>query len=252
MAHDGFARAIDPIHTMSDGDSIFCIATGPSRPNLTAIGTLAAHVMSRAILNAVRNAETAYGLPCHAEMRERIKKGRPSPRLDRRPANLRPVERGALLCAPHLRVAGRLHRRSQHCGRGSSGPAHGMRRQGADGRGSPREGPQRSIPVAHGINGTGRAKPSDARATGRACALSRRALLGMKACCRENNPPLRAAWPTGPCVPQTPEAPSSRTPRPRGGVDRVAKAGNRDHEGPKDRPRWRNHPTLHGCPFAGS
>ncbi|MGA2481039.1 MAG: P1 family peptidase [Spirochaetia bacterium] len=80
MAHDGFARAIDPIHTMSDGDSIFCIATGPLEANLTAIGTLAAHAMSRAILNAVRNAETAYGLPCHAEMRERIKKGRPSPR----------------------------------------------------------------------------------------------------------------------------------------------------------------------------
>ena len=38
MAHDGFARAIDPIHTMQDGDSIFCLATGAVRANLTAVG----------------------------------------------------------------------------------------------------------------------------------------------------------------------------------------------------------------------
>jgi L-aminopeptidase/D-esterase-like protein len=80
MAHDGFARAIDPIHTMQDGDSIFCLATGAVSANLTALGTLAAHAMSRAILNAVRSAESAYGLPCHQEMREKIKKGRPTSR----------------------------------------------------------------------------------------------------------------------------------------------------------------------------
>jgi L-aminopeptidase/D-esterase-like protein len=80
MAHDGFARAIDPIHTMQDGDSIFCLATGAVRANLTAVGALAAHAMSRAILNAVRSAETAYGLPCAREMDGMLKKGRPSQR----------------------------------------------------------------------------------------------------------------------------------------------------------------------------
>jgi L-aminopeptidase/D-esterase-like protein len=80
MAHDGFARSIDPIHTMQDGDSIFCLATGEVSANLTAIGALAAHAMSQAILNAVRSAKTAYGLPCHEEMREAMKKARPAPR----------------------------------------------------------------------------------------------------------------------------------------------------------------------------
>ena len=28
MAHDGYARAINPVHTMSDGDTIFAISTG--------------------------------------------------------------------------------------------------------------------------------------------------------------------------------------------------------------------------------
>jgi L-aminopeptidase/D-esterase-like protein len=78
MAHDGLARAIDPIHTMQDGDSIFCIATGAVDANLTAIGALAARAMTRAIVSAVLHAESAYGLPCHREMEARMIKGRPT------------------------------------------------------------------------------------------------------------------------------------------------------------------------------
>jgi L-aminopeptidase/D-esterase-like protein len=68
MAHDGFARAIDPIHTMHDGDSIFCVATGAVTANLSLVGALAATAMTTAILNAVRHAESAYGLPSHKDM----------------------------------------------------------------------------------------------------------------------------------------------------------------------------------------
>ena len=32
MAHDGFARAISPIHTPADGDTIFTLATGAHTP----------------------------------------------------------------------------------------------------------------------------------------------------------------------------------------------------------------------------
>lgn len=28
MAHDGLARSIDPVHTLSDGDTLFALATG--------------------------------------------------------------------------------------------------------------------------------------------------------------------------------------------------------------------------------
>ena len=58
MAHDGFARAINPVHTMTDGDTIFALATGAAgrSAHLTLLGALAADVMAVAIVRAVRAA----------------------------------------------------------------------------------------------------------------------------------------------------------------------------------------------------
>ena len=55
MAHDGLARSISPVHTASDGDTVFALATGASglAANLTVLGTLAAEVVARAVLRAV-------------------------------------------------------------------------------------------------------------------------------------------------------------------------------------------------------
>ena len=65
MAHNGLARSIDPVHTMGDGDTLFALATGASgRPGeMTVLGALAAAVMARAVLNAVRAAEALPQLP---------------------------------------------------------------------------------------------------------------------------------------------------------------------------------------------
>ncbi len=58
MAQDGLARCINPVHTASDGDALFALATGGSgKPGqLTVLGALAAEVTARAVLNAVRAA----------------------------------------------------------------------------------------------------------------------------------------------------------------------------------------------------
>ena len=71
MAHDGFARSINPVHTMSDGDTIFALATGASSQtaNLTLIGALGAEVVAIAVVRAVRAATRLSGpglpeLPC--------------------------------------------------------------------------------------------------------------------------------------------------------------------------------------------
>ena len=32
MAHDGLARSINPVHTMSDGDTLFALGTAVSKP----------------------------------------------------------------------------------------------------------------------------------------------------------------------------------------------------------------------------
>jgi putative pantetheine hydrolase len=70
VAHDGLARAIDPIHTLVDGDSIFALSTrSDDTPRLsvtdpTAIGQLetvyaaGARTLSRAIVHAMLNAES--------------------------------------------------------------------------------------------------------------------------------------------------------------------------------------------------
>ncbi|WP_374712101.1 P1 family peptidase [Symbiobacterium terraclitae] len=63
MAHDGLARTISPIHTMFDGDTLFCLATGGPEVDVTAAGTAASLAVERAVLNAVRHAVAMGGLP---------------------------------------------------------------------------------------------------------------------------------------------------------------------------------------------
>ncbi len=68
MSHDGFARAINPIHTMYDGDTIFCLATGEVEADITALGAISAEVMAEAIINGVKAAASAYGIPAYQEI----------------------------------------------------------------------------------------------------------------------------------------------------------------------------------------
>ena len=57
IGHDGMARAIDPVHTMFDGDTIFTLATGarpaPDPYAFHGLLTVAARVMTRAIVRGV-------------------------------------------------------------------------------------------------------------------------------------------------------------------------------------------------------
>ena len=61
MAHDGYARSVRPVHTTADGDSIYALSLGNLIADQDVVGSLAAHVVSEAILEAVYNSETAYG-----------------------------------------------------------------------------------------------------------------------------------------------------------------------------------------------
>ncbi|MGB3880323.1 MAG: P1 family peptidase [Diaphorobacter nitroreducens] len=73
--HDGLARSINPVHTMSDGDTLFTLATGhvPHHPGMMVLATMAAEAVARATVRAVlaaRTLRTAEGLalPCHADL----------------------------------------------------------------------------------------------------------------------------------------------------------------------------------------
>ena len=63
MAQDGMARAINPCHTMYDGDTIFALSLGNKTGDISILGSLAAEVVTTAILRAVLQAETIAGIP---------------------------------------------------------------------------------------------------------------------------------------------------------------------------------------------
>lgn len=74
MGHDGLARAINPIHTLSDGDALFALATGESGRTLgmMTLGTMAAEVCALAVVRAIRAARSItvgeLHLPSAAEL----------------------------------------------------------------------------------------------------------------------------------------------------------------------------------------
>lgn len=83
-AHDGLARAIRPVHTPLDGDTVFAVATGaitpadPDQPtpagmmgDLAALATIcvtAAVVAEQAVVDAVLRATSVAGIPAYREV----------------------------------------------------------------------------------------------------------------------------------------------------------------------------------------
>jgi L-aminopeptidase/D-esterase-like protein len=72
MAHDGFARAISPVHTPGDGDTIFALATGtlPGEGNAGLVGALAAEAMADAIVRAATQATGLTGFPAVRDLQK--------------------------------------------------------------------------------------------------------------------------------------------------------------------------------------
>jgi L-aminopeptidase/D-esterase-like protein len=84
MAHDGMARAIRPAHTMFDGDTIFCLATGkkklPETPGfflaaqaqaLSELGHAGANCVSRAIIRAILSAQSLAGMTAFCDLEDK-------------------------------------------------------------------------------------------------------------------------------------------------------------------------------------
>jgi len=74
MVHDGLARAIRPVHTMLDGDTVFAVSVGwakrkkldmPPSAAVDRIGTVASDVLIRAIINGINAAESIPAFPSY-------------------------------------------------------------------------------------------------------------------------------------------------------------------------------------------
>ncbi|MEZ4616575.1 MAG: P1 family peptidase [Caldilineaceae bacterium] len=69
MAHDGLARSICPVHTMTDGDIVFALSLGEERGDASLVGAVAAEVLAKAVVRAVQAAETLFGVPAVRDLR---------------------------------------------------------------------------------------------------------------------------------------------------------------------------------------
>lgn len=62
MGQDGLARALDPVHTVMDGDTVFALSTtarpAPALTDLVGLQAAAAHVVTRALVHALLAAGT--------------------------------------------------------------------------------------------------------------------------------------------------------------------------------------------------
>jgi L-aminopeptidase/D-esterase-like protein len=93
MAHDGLARALRPAHTLFDGDTVFCLATGrqalsrtpgffggaATAQALSEVGQAAADCLGRAIVRGVLTAVSMAGLTAFADLPQRAPTDRSAP-----------------------------------------------------------------------------------------------------------------------------------------------------------------------------
>jgi L-aminopeptidase/D-esterase-like protein len=69
MAVAGLARTIRPAFTLLDGDTVFAVATGGRRTDVSTIGAVAAEALEEAILRGIREADALGGAPAYKDGR---------------------------------------------------------------------------------------------------------------------------------------------------------------------------------------
>lgn len=70
MTHNGYARAIRPVHTSKDGDTIYALSVGQVQADQDLVGTIAADVMAEAICQAIDHAESRYGYVSRQDLKK--------------------------------------------------------------------------------------------------------------------------------------------------------------------------------------
>lgn len=68
ILHDAYARAIKPVHSTMDGDTVFVLSSGTADVNFDAFAALSTDVLQYAIIDAASSAKSAYGLPAACDV----------------------------------------------------------------------------------------------------------------------------------------------------------------------------------------
>lgn len=70
VAHDGMARVIKPVHSMYDGDTVFCLSTDNIETDTTIIAEVAADVVEKSIINAIKNSKKIENILSYRDLKE--------------------------------------------------------------------------------------------------------------------------------------------------------------------------------------
>ncbi|MCX6583309.1 MAG: P1 family peptidase [Candidatus Aminicenantes bacterium] len=73
ISHNGYARTINPTHTMIDGDTIFTMATNNIKADFDSVGILSVKVVEQAILRAVKKAKDLHGYKSYSTIKSLFK-----------------------------------------------------------------------------------------------------------------------------------------------------------------------------------
>lgn len=71
MSQNALARTIRPVHTPSDGDTVFAMTTNEVPSDVTVVSIMAVKALSEAIVDAVKSAEPMFNLDSWASLQEK-------------------------------------------------------------------------------------------------------------------------------------------------------------------------------------
>lgn len=69
IAHDAYARAIKPVHSSADSDTIFTMASGEAEAPFDLVAVLATEAMQKAVERAATEATSSHGYLAHSDIR---------------------------------------------------------------------------------------------------------------------------------------------------------------------------------------
>jgi len=70
LSHNGYARTINPAHTMFDGDTVFTMATNKVKVDFDTVGLLAVKAIEQAIIRGVKHTQDLHGFKCYNTLKK--------------------------------------------------------------------------------------------------------------------------------------------------------------------------------------
>ncbi|MCR3956663.1 MAG: P1 family peptidase [Gudongella sp.] len=71
-AHNGLARAINPVHTAVDGDTIFVMGTNRVQADLNLVAMMGAEAVEKAVINAIGSSDSYRNIKSAREITEKV------------------------------------------------------------------------------------------------------------------------------------------------------------------------------------